>query len=316
MSHIIAIAGGSGGLGRALVDALKSSDTYKPLVLARKANPVLGKEIGVPILQAEYSNPDSLVQLLEQHKIDTVISTITNYDNSQSPEENLITAAERSSVTHRYIPSVWSGFDYTTQQAKESPIAASRVALLDALRNSPLEWTAIFPGIFLDFYALSVRSHVKRRALGIDIDGNAAAIAGDGEYPVYFTHTADIANYTAALLGLERWEHKKYYLYGDTKTWNEVIAIAECAKGTKFKVAYDEIEKLKRGEITELPGHIQAYEVFGGLEAKGMFQTLMAGVSIYMAEGHMVYKGPLLNEMFPDIKSLTIEEVLPKKAAA
>lgn len=35
MSHIVAIAGGSGGLGRTLVDALKNS-TYKPLVLARQ----------------------------------------------------------------------------------------------------------------------------------------------------------------------------------------------------------------------------------------------------------------------------------------
>lgn len=130
MSHIVAIAGGSGGLGRALVDALKDSP-YKPVVLARqvkhfrnfgltatdlnKANPELESQIGVPVLQATYSDQDALVKLLEDNKIDTVISTISNYDNSHSTEMNVIEAAERSSVTHRYIPSIWSAFDYTEE---------------------------------------------------------------------------------------------------------------------------------------------------------------------------------------------------------
>lgn len=129
MSHVVAIAGGTGALGRTLVDALKNS-AYKPLILARqvntpsrsyksdidaeKANQSLESDIGVPVLQADYFNQDSLVQLFESHNINTVISCITNYDQSHSTEHKIIAAAERSSVTHRYIPSIWSAFDYTT----------------------------------------------------------------------------------------------------------------------------------------------------------------------------------------------------------
>ncbi|KAJ4360048.1 uncharacterized protein N0V89_000607 [Didymosphaeria variabile] len=303
MSHVVAVAGGSGGLGRALVDALKKS-TYKSIILARQVNPSLENAIGVPVLQADYSDQDSLVQLLESHKIDTVISCISNYDNSQSTEINLIEAAERASVTHRYIPSIWSG------QGKESPFAASRLALLDALNQTRLEWTAIFPGIFLDFYTLSVPSYTKKSALALDIEGNAAAIPGDGTYPVYFTHTADLATYTTALLGLDHWG-KKYFVYADKMTWNEIIAVAEAAKGVKFNVAYDSVEMLKRGEITELPGHKAVYEqFFGSEEAKSLFQKVMAGVAVYMAEGQMVYEGPLLNEIFPSITPLTVREAL------
>jgi uncharacterized protein YbjT (DUF2867 family) len=36
MSHIVAVAGGSGGLGRAIIDALKASSKYKSLILSRK----------------------------------------------------------------------------------------------------------------------------------------------------------------------------------------------------------------------------------------------------------------------------------------
>ncbi|KAL1592305.1 hypothetical protein SLS60_011382 [Paraconiothyrium brasiliense] len=309
MSHVVAVAGGSGALGRALVDALNNSP-YIPLVLGRQANLSLENAIGVPVLQADYSDQNSLVRLLECHKVDTVISCISNYDNSQSTEINLIEAAERASVTHRYIPSIWSGFDYTTGQGKESPFAASRLALLDALNKTSLEWTAVFPGIFLDFYALSVRSYTKKSALALDIENNAAAIPGDGTYPVYFTHTTDLATYVTALLGLDHWE-KKYFVYADRMTWNEVIAVAEAAKGVKFNVAYDSIEMLKRGEITELPGHRAVYEqFFGSEEAKSLFQKVMTGVAVYMAKGEMVYKEPFLNEIFPNFKPLTVREAL------
>ena len=36
MSSIVAVAGGSGGLGRAIIDALKASSKYEPLILSRK----------------------------------------------------------------------------------------------------------------------------------------------------------------------------------------------------------------------------------------------------------------------------------------
>jgi uncharacterized protein YbjT (DUF2867 family) len=36
MSSIVAVAGGSGGLGRAIIDALKADKRYTPLILSRK----------------------------------------------------------------------------------------------------------------------------------------------------------------------------------------------------------------------------------------------------------------------------------------
>ncbi|PVI03450.1 NAD(P)-binding protein [Periconia macrospinosa] len=297
MSHIVGIAGGTGGLGRALVDALKNSP-HKPIVLARQANPELETQIGVPVLQAPYSDQDAFVKLLEEHKIDTIISTISNYGNSHSTEISIIEAAELSGVTKRYIPSIWSAFDYTLRNTKT------------------LEWTAIFPGVFLDYYTLTRPSYTKRTALALDVDNNAAAIPGDGTYPVYFTHTTDVARYTAALLGLDRWESEKHFVFADQKTWNEVLELAESAKGVKFDVVYDEVEKLRRGEMTLLPGQEAVVRLFYGgdgdeEEAKAAFRKTMAGVAAYMAEGQMVYDGRvLLNEIFPDIKALTVREAL------
>jgi hypothetical protein len=61
----------------------------------------------------DYSNPDDIALLLEQHAIETVVSALS----SQSPPEqelNLIKGADKSSVTRRYIPSIW-GIQYTEE---------------------------------------------------------------------------------------------------------------------------------------------------------------------------------------------------------
>lgn len=113
------------------MDALKNSE-YTTFVLARKVrkysvvptrsnadnsetSPELEKEVGVVVLPVDYSDHEFVAQLLDKHKIDTVISTISNYDNVGSAEISLIKAADLAKTTRRFIPSIWSGFDYTDE---------------------------------------------------------------------------------------------------------------------------------------------------------------------------------------------------------
>jgi len=124
---VVAIAGGSGNLGRALVDALKAKGGSEIIVLARKVSPLVNgraeliiqenqekeKEIGVPIIAVDYSSVESVSKVLEEHKIDTLISTVDS-NAGPGPELVLIQAAEKSSVTKRYIPCLW-GIEYTKE---------------------------------------------------------------------------------------------------------------------------------------------------------------------------------------------------------
>jgi hypothetical protein len=71
------------------------------------------KEIGVPIVAVDYSDVDSVVRVLETHHVDTLISTVDS-NAGPGPELVLIQAAEKSSVTKRYIPCLW-GFRYTKE---------------------------------------------------------------------------------------------------------------------------------------------------------------------------------------------------------
>lgn len=180
---------------------------------------------------------------------------------------------------------------------------------MDALSKTGLEWTVIYPGIFLEYYVTGLPTHLTRHKIAVDVDANAAGIPGSGNVPITFTYTFDIAKFVAELLSLEKWE-QKYFTVGDSKTWNEVVAIAEQAKGVKFVVSYDPVEKLEKGQITELPGHKKAYEEFGGeAVAKPMVQGMNARFGLWMEEGAFSFRdGAFLNDMFPDIKTLSMEE--------
>lgn len=65
------------------------------------------------MLAVDYSNVDSIVHVLEENKIDAVISTI-NSQNGTDSELALIEAAKISATTKRFIPSCW-GLEYTPE---------------------------------------------------------------------------------------------------------------------------------------------------------------------------------------------------------
>jgi hypothetical protein len=65
------------------------------------------------VLAIDYASVDSIVEVLEEHKIDTLISTLSSM-SGQDPEMALIQAADKSKSTKRYIPSTW-GMRYTAE---------------------------------------------------------------------------------------------------------------------------------------------------------------------------------------------------------
>ncbi|KAF4462549.1 NAD(P)-binding, partial [Fusarium albosuccineum] len=104
---VVAVAGGTGQLGRTIVDALLADGSYDVIILVRRANPTAQKEIGVPLISVDYANVDDLVSTLQSHNVNTVISTITTLGDNE-PELNLIKAAEKSQITKRFVPSYWA----------------------------------------------------------------------------------------------------------------------------------------------------------------------------------------------------------------
>lgn len=124
---IIAVAGGAGKLGRAIVEALVEQGQHSVVALAREviisqykawqediSHIFQAKDVqGAQVIAVDYTDVDKLAATLETNSIETVISTINSMDDV-SAELSLIKAAEKSASTKRYIPSIW-GVKYTEE---------------------------------------------------------------------------------------------------------------------------------------------------------------------------------------------------------
>jgi hypothetical protein len=289
-----------------------------------KENPEKQKELGVPIVAVDYSDVESVTKVLESHKVDTLISTVDSNVGS-GPELVLIQAAEKSSVTKRYIPCLWGienseryvfhliqyqGGHWLSRVTSYFPIAKTKLEILDAIAKTNLEWTGVQNGLFTDFYtAPKVKSYLNPLPLVLDIAGNAAGIPGTGDEPVVFTHTFDVAGYiTELVLDTRKWEPVSV-IVGDKITWNEFVKIAEDVKGQKFEVTSDSDDLLKQGKVSELPSHSHLYPFFPKEAMQGMF----ASFGRLFAAGEFDLKSNSsnsLNERYPDIKPRTVKELV------
>ncbi|KAH7084445.1 hypothetical protein FB567DRAFT_593917 [Paraphoma chrysanthemicola] len=282
-SKVVAVAGGSGKLGRAIVDELVAHGGYTVYVLGREASAEKSKEIGAQILAIDYNDVDGIVKTLESNNIDTLVSTIGSGSMSADPELALIAASDKSKVTKRYIPSLW-GIKYTPEIAKIFPIANIKLTLLSALSKTSLQYTSVINGFFLDYFGIPhTKTYLGAFPLVLDIPSAHASIPGTGNTPIAFTYTFDIGRYVAqTLLPNPVWAEDSI-IVGDKLSWTEFLAIAEDVTGKKFSVSYDSVEALEKGQVTELPGQKALYQflpkemllgmvaVFGLMMERGVF---------------------------------------------
>ncbi|KAL5592484.1 hypothetical protein FOBRF1_013510 [Fusarium oxysporum] len=299
---VIAVAGGTGKLGRPIVEALIEQGEHKVVVLAREAKDINRAQV----VAVDYTDASRLTALLETNKIEIVISTINSLGDI-SAELSLIQAAEKSASTKRYIPSLW-GIKYTPEIASYFPIAQSKLDIIAALKaTSTLEYTVVLNGYFVDYWvAPRVLSYQDPLPLVVDMANNFAAIPGSGDELVAFTHTFDVARFVAALVGAPKWEEESYII-GDKVSWNQFVQYAEEAKGAKFTVKTDSLEELKRGQITELPSHPHLYTFF----PKEMLQGMFAAFGRMFAEGAFDLKPKhTLNEAFPEVQARKVKDLI------
>ncbi|RBR26253.1 uncharacterized protein FIESC28_00898 [Fusarium coffeatum] len=301
----VAVAGGTGKVGRTIVEAIVAAGKHEVVVLSREENKSLEQELGAPILAVDSHDVDALTQLFEKHNVHTIISTF-GMNGPTPPELELIQAAEASQSTKRFISSDW-GLPHTEEHTKQANSANNKFRAQEELRKTKLEWTSIHNGFFVDFWGSSAtKSYLHNAATFLDIKHRTAAIPGSGDVPVTFTFSKDVARYVAAFLDLEKWEQRTFII-GDKVTMNEMVKIAEEATGDKFTVTHDDIETLKKGHLTELPGHVPMYDFV----PKAVLQSVMAAYGSWVETGGFdLDESRTLNKEFPDIEPVSVKDFL------
>ncbi|KAF1955369.1 NAD(P)-binding protein [Byssothecium circinans] len=302
---VVAIVGGTGAVGKTLVDAFKADGKHEVIVLARKV-PESGS--AAPVIAVDYNDIPQLIKTLDDKKVHTVISTLVMFDpNAAQAELSVIEAADKSSSVKRFVASNY-GNATPKDESLRAPFNAARDVSVAALRKTSLEWTAIHNGFFLDYFGMPhVSTYLTPLVWCIDIANRKAALPGTtGERKVTFTSTKDLGKFVVKAMELEKWE-ETLGCFSDCVSLKELLEIAEDVTGDKFTVTYDPEEKLRRGEITELPSHQQLYEFI----PKPMLTGIFSVFGLWAIHGVMyVPKEGSLNEKFPEIRTTTAKEVI------
>lgn len=306
---VVAIAGGTGNVGRTIVEAIKEAGKHEVLVLARKANPAVEKQYGVKVIPVDYADEAGVTKILEDNNVHTVISGIATFttDGSVPQDPELVRAADASKTTKRMIVSGW-GAPHRPEQGIQFDSAKYKLAAEAAAKEAKdLETTVFHNGYFMDYWGMpGVKSNMTPMTMVLDIAHKQAAVPGAGNTPFVLTHTSDVAKYVAASLDLEKWDEQTFVM-GDRVTWNSFIAMVEEATGENINVVHDSLEKLKRGEATELPAQIAMYEYV----PKQVFQGLMSVFGQWFEDGVFdLTPEHFLNERFPEIKPWNAKDFL------
>ncbi|KAL5365863.1 hypothetical protein BJX96DRAFT_20264 [Aspergillus floccosus] len=304
---VIAVAGGTGGVGKTIVEVLAKQPTYQVIVLTRHINesdPVLSH---VDQVQVNYNKINALAQILEQHAVHTIISAIGLFDDATSQSQlNLIQAADESKTTKRFIPSEYS-FIQTKELLSVDPSIQHWLDAADALKKSSLQYTKVIPGFFMDYWGMpSVRTYLQPVTFGIDMVSCQAAIPGDGNDVIGMTYSYDMAKFIIKLLELEEWSEFSVFV-GDDITYNELLQLAEQVRGKKFQVTYDSVENVKEGRVTVPP--MPERVPYSAEELREMTvlvsRLTVAGVFNLPVEQRM-------NSRFPDLRPIKVKEFLLK----
>lgn len=179
------------------------------------------------MIAADYSNVDGLKDLLQENNVSIVISALGLFSQESADNQlNLINASVKSGTVTKFIPSEF-GIKYTSDMLSYHPAAQWWLDAAGTLRNSPLQFTRIILGWFLDYYCMpAVPSHLKPFSYALDFRHRKASIPGDGSAPVSFLHSNDMAEYIVAILEQDQWPEFSP-LAGDRMSWNEFFGLAE-----------------------------------------------------------------------------------------
>ncbi|KAK2740024.1 nmra-like family protein [Colletotrichum kahawae] len=275
---ILAVAGGTGPVGRTIVDGLVQHGGHKLFVLSRTSRPTQNR---VEYLAVNYSDIEGTAKILESNKIATVISAMGVVTAEISVSQvQLVKAADRSSTTKRFVVSAYDML-HKREHIEDSPLANERILGMPHWKTYMHPWVNM-----------------------VNVEKKWAVIPGDGSARVNFIASQDMAKFIARLMDLDKWD-KISSIIAETRSISEILEISEKARGAKFRVAYDDLEKLKSGKIS----FISDFPDIGLGEEES--EKLFAILHYYAGtEQFLVPKENDIKPRFLDIVTKTAEEVI------
>jgi len=187
---VIAVTGGTGTLGRRLVDRL--IDAGQPVRLLVRDGSVVATETESVVI--DLADEGSLVSALSG--VDAVVSAMTGFNGARGTtpravdaegNRNLAKAAHRAGVQRFVLVSIRGA-------AADHPIDVHRMKHLaeEALSHSDLDWTIVRPTVYMETWGELLGAPV--------LAGRPTRVFGAGDNPVNFISADDVARIITGIL--------------------------------------------------------------------------------------------------------------------
>lgn len=231
---MILIAGATGTLGGEIARRLRTRGHPVRALVRPSADPakVAALEaIGVEIVRGDLRDRASLDAACA--RADTVVSTVSMIgtarpgDSFESVDEQgtlqLVAAAVAAGV-RRFL---YVSFD--VEHIPDNPMARAKRAVQDALRASPLTYTILQPGLFMETW---LGPH-----LGVDVTHGRAQILGSGDAKLSYVSAGDVAEFAVRMLESPEARNAVLRVGGpEAVSQREAIARFEAALGRHLEV--------------------------------------------------------------------------------
>nr|AQV04221.1 SwnN [Chaetothyriaceae sp.] len=306
---VVAIAGGTGGVGRTVLDAIAKSGQHRAVVLSRTAAAATATK-GPKRIAVDYTDVEQMKRVLQENNVEVVVSALLLLDESIAQAQiNLIRAAAQSGTVTKFIPSEYY-IDFHAPIPGSDLFTNFNIEAEEELSRHPqLTWTLIRNGIFLDHLVMPHNpktTYISPYWVFVDIDHEQCVLPGDGSYPLVFTHSTDLAAYIERLVGLPAKDWPRESLVASNKLQvGDLATLIKKVTGKEFKVTYDSAGAIHEGRITPLPSNQAVFDD----PAKGeMFHEVEQQVMLSMLSKAHDLPGKNLAELFPDVEPTNIED--------
>ncbi|KAE8377992.1 NmrA-like family protein [Aspergillus bertholletiae] len=305
MTAVIAVAGGTCGMGKVIVDHLQSETAFKVVILTRSEPPLRRNLQNVEYVKVDYDDIPSLAAQLKLHTARTLISAIGLYSQECSQAQlNLIEAAEQSKTVQRFIPSQY-GYMTVERYCDIDPGIKWYLAAGKRLQHSTLQFTHVVCGGFMDCLGLSERdTDINPLHLGINVTDCQASIPEDGNALFTLTHSSDVATFVGELLKLDVWPEYSICC-GEDVTFNDIVRIAENIRRRRFRVTYI-------SSVGPVNGTVAALKVpkVGGRQQEDLESFTTLANQLIVAGAVLLPLENRLSEKLPGFKPRTVQEFL------
>ncbi|RDL35782.1 Uncharacterized protein BP5553_06394 [Venustampulla echinocandica] len=305
----IAVAGGSGQVGREVIDALVATKKHEITIFTRNKSTLGDKTPGVTWLAVDYDNKRELIDALQG--IHTVLSfTQLMADPGNTAQKNLIDAAIVAGVK-RFAPSQWG-----SASTVGMPWWAGKDEVNEYLKKvneggKVLEYTLFQPGLFLEYLATPHKTAKHLEPLNTMIDfQNRRAIVVDGHDAIMtYTTIGDLAAVVARAVDLDGEWPVIGGISGNRVPISKVLEIGEEVRGGSFAIDKVKLEDLENGILTASWTLEARHPSVTREQAEKMLKTVLIGTLISSVKGAWDVSDEF-NQLLPDFKFTQIEDFL------